>query len=202
MNDTREQWLIRATEQFCRPHFLNRGGHKIPTDVKVTCGWPHKGGTGAKSKRIGECWSRAASSAGVNEVFISPYLDDPIEVLATLVHELIHAADDVKSGHKGYFKTCALEVGLEGKMTATRASDELEAIFSGWLEVLGKYPHSKLDLTKGPVKKQTTRMVKCTCGSCGFIVRTTRKWLSEVGEPHCPKHGRMHADETLDEGGE
>jgi len=197
----REQWLERATE-LCRAHFLNRGGHKLPTDVKVTCGWPHKGGTGTSKKRIGECWSRAASSAGVNEVFISPYLSDPKEVLSTLVHEHVHVVDDCKSGHKGYFKTCALEVGLEGKMTSAGAGPELMAIFDGWLADLGPYPHATLDLSKSPTKKQSTRMVKCECGACGFIVRTTRKWLNEVGEPHCPKHGRMHADIGAEDGGD
>lgn len=38
--------------------------------------------------------------------------------------------------------------------------------------------------------KQTTRLIKCVCGGCGYTVRTTQKWL-DVGAPHCPEHGAM-----------
>ena len=31
-----------------------------------------------------------------------------------------------------------------------------------------------------------TRMVKCQCGDCAYTVRTTRKWLDELGPPLCP----------------
>lgn len=43
-------------------------------------------------------------------------------------------------------------------------------------------------------KKQTTRMVKCECGECGYIARTSQKWLDEVGPPHCPSHGAMRVE--------
>lgn len=35
------------------------------------------------------------------------------------------------------------------------------------------------------VAKQSTRMLKVECGSCGYTLRTTAKWL-EVGTPTCP----------------
>lgn len=41
--------------------------------------------------------------------------------------------------------------------------------------------------------KQDARMIKCTCAECGYVARTTRKWL-EIGPPHCPTHGAMEAD--------
>lgn len=35
-------------------------------------------------------------------------------------------------------------------------------------------------------KKQTTRMVKVVCAGCGYVARTTHKWLDEAGAPICP----------------
>ncbi len=31
-----------------------------------------------------------------------------------------------------------------------------------------------------------TRMVKAICGECAYTVRTTRRWLEELGPPLCP----------------
>jgi hypothetical protein len=41
--------------------------------------------------------------------------------------------------------------------------------------------------------KQDARLIKCECGECGYVVRTTRKWL-EIGAPHCPNHGAMNVE--------
>lgn len=35
-----------------------------------------------------------------------------------------------------------------------------------------------------------SRLVKCVCTTCGYLARTTRKWI-EIGPPHCPIHGAM-----------
>lgn len=57
-------------------------------------------------------------------------------------------------------------------------------------------------------KKQKTRMLKCECATCGYTVRTARKWLELAGAPLCPieDHGRMQheplGDETEGEDGE
>jgi hypothetical protein len=51
----------------------------------------------------------------------------------------------------------------------------------------GELPHSTLDKSKSPVKKQTTRMIKCACGSCGAIWRLTQSVIDNVdGEMSCP----------------
>jgi hypothetical protein len=36
--------------------------------------------------------------------------------------------------------------------------------------------------------------LKAECGDCGYTVRVTRKWVDDVGVPHCPAHGSMHVD--------
>ena len=52
----------------------------------------------------------------INYIFISPSLDDPVEVLDTLVHELAHAVDDCEHKHGKEFAEIAKLVGLEGDM--------------------------------------------------------------------------------------
>jgi hypothetical protein len=199
---TREQWLQAATTAL-RELFSARS-YTVPA-IRVSCGWPSKSALSAKSRRIGECWSPEASSDGTGEVFISPYLSDAASecgVLATLVHGLVHAAVGVEEGHKGPFKKCAKALGLEGKMTATHAGEELVESLKAIAEELGEYPHATLDLAKSPRKKPSTRMIKCVCGVCGFTVRTTRKWLDEVGVPHCPRDGEMNAELPADDSGD
>jgi hypothetical protein len=34
------------------------------------------------------------------------------------------------------------------------------------------------------MKKQSTRMLKLECDECGYVVRTTQKWIN-VGVPVC-----------------
>lgn len=40
-------------------------------------------------------------------------------------------------------------------------------------------------LTRSMIKKKGTYLIKCECPDCGYVVRTTAKWL-ELGDPICP----------------
>ena len=122
MSDTREQWLNRAVG-FCRAHLADRAQIDLPTAVRVSCGFP--GGRGSSRKTIGQCWPAELSADATREMFISPTLSVVREILATLLHECIHAALPANVGHKGPFKRAAIAAGLEGKMTATVASATL-----------------------------------------------------------------------------
>jgi hypothetical protein len=92
---------------------------------------------------MGCCYRRVASTANVNEIFISPEWDDPKEILATFAHELIHAASDCADGHGYGFKAYAVPFGLTGKMTATYAGPALEKWLGMVAATLGPYPHAK-----------------------------------------------------------
>ena len=37
-------------------------------------------------------------------------------------------------------------------------------------------------------------MLKAECDSCGMVVRTTRKWIEEVGLPTCACGGQFEQD--------
>lgn len=188
MAPSREDWLGRMVEAL-RPTFAKHG-YPLPDKIRVSCGWPSRSALSNRNRRIGEAWSHTCSGDGTHETFLSPALDDPVEVGAVLVHELVHHAVGIEAGHKGPFRKLARAVGLTGRMTATTAGDELAARLHALAETLGPYPHAALSSADGR-KKQTTRMLKVSCASCGCIVRMTRQWLDKVGVPTCACGGEM-----------
>lgn len=185
---TREEWLMKGSEVIL-PWIKSAGGGATPK-FRVSVGWPlggrakqKKGGGG--SHRIGECFCCSCSKDGTHEIFISPELDQPLNVLDVLTHELIHAFVGIKAKHGAEFKVVAVKVGLTGKMTATVAGAELEGKLLELAEKLGKYPHASLGTGGDRLKpKQTTRLIKLECPGCGYTVRTTQKWI-DVGLPTC-----------------
>jgi SprT-like family len=200
---TREEWLEGAVEEMI-PQF-RAAGYTIPK-VHVSVGWPSVRSMSSKQPRIGECWDKTASADKVAHVFISPRLDDVTGewgVVSTLVHEIVHAVVGCKAGHGAEFRKCALAVGLEGKMTATVAGEDLMEHIKKWAKDLGEFPHAKINPLMKPTKKQSTRLIKCECEACGYVVRTTRKWLEEIGAPLCACNKKaMHfelPDEDTDE---
>lgn len=193
MKQTREQWLSGAVGEL-RPLF-KRAGHPIPKKVRATCGFPSKLGVAREHRRVGECWSDKASAGRVFEIFISPTLAKPLDVLATLAHECAHAAVGLKCKHAGPFRQCALAIGLTGKMTETEPGDDFIAFSKPALRKLGKYPHDRLNVSSA-TKTQTTRLLKCECPECGYTCRVTRIWIEAAGAPICPLDEiPMEADE-------
>lgn len=198
LRKTRESWLEQAIDIF-RPRFIEVG-LPLPDQVHVSVGFAY-GARQENGQVLGQCWARQASDDGVNHLFISPELGDTFDVLETLLHELIHAADDCTSGHKGEFAKAATRLGLRAPMTFTPSSPEVEAELVLIAIELGEYPHGALHPVKarapvpvgapeppkmhsGPAK-QGTRMIKVACPTCGYTVRLTRRWL-DMGAPICP----------------
>jgi len=188
---TREEWLLALTDMV-RPLFKEAGA-ELPARLRVSCGWPSSRGLAtptAKSRTIGQCWPTELSNDGTPEVFVSPYVADSLDVAAVLVHELVHVADNCKNGHGTPFKRIAVKLGLEGRMTATHAGEALKKRLAAMVEIVGTYPHASLD--RSQLKKQGTRMVKVECPECGYVVRTTAKWI-ETGLPTCACGAEMEA---------
>lgn len=174
----REEWLHKAAD-LMYPWFEELGV-ECP-QVRISCGWAKRAGANA----IGWTFHKNSSSDDMNQIYISPEMDDPIKILATLLHEMVHASDDGASKHSGHFKTTATKLGLEGKMTATYPGEVLTSKLSCISTKLGNYPHAKIvPVTR--VGKQGTRMIKIVCGdlACGYTVRSTRKWI-DLGLPTC-----------------
>lgn len=179
---TRETWLTTAASYFLDNLILPECSALPAPTVRIAMGWP-KGSRGGK-KAIGQCWTRAQSGDGTNEIFICPTIADSQQVLSTLIHELIHATDDCKSGHKNHFAKVARSVGLEGKLTATTAGADLTELLSAYVADHGEIPHTAMIDDPGK-KKPGSRMIKIECASCGFVARTASKWIEQMQENAC-----------------
>lgn len=182
----RESWLQAATEAL-RPLFRG-AGFEVPP-IAVSVGWPSRGATSKSKRSVGQCWHGSTTENNVPQLFISPLIDDPVSpdgVLGILVHEICHVIAGADAKHGPQFVKVMKKVFLEGKPTSTVASADLVERFQQMMEKLGPFPHSKIILTDADKKKQTTRMLKCECRDCSYVVRTVRKWLDLHGPPLCP----------------
>ncbi len=159
---------------------FERAGYYLP-QLRVSVCFPR---TGARSRHIGQCWSTSASADQVNQIFIAPQESNPVEVLDTLTHELVHAIDDCKNGHGEKFKEIALAVGLKGPMRSAGANEFLRQELTRIAEKLGKYPHPKLSVPSGSPRFQTKRP-GAKCQKCGYEVVMLKKYL-QPGPPICP----------------
>ena len=187
---TREDWLNKSKD------LLQSGVFKtakitIPKDVKISCGFAlgTRKTQGKRCRTLGVCHNRASSTAGVNEIFMSPQNDDTLKTLGVLAHELIHAVDDCKNGHGKVFREMAHAIGLEGKMTATTESPALIVELEKIALKLGNYPHAEILLNNRKV--QSTRNLKIVCSDddgngCGFSFRTSRKNFEMITNYTCP----------------
>lgn len=185
---TREQWLEAAIEEF-RPTF-EQIGYPLPERVHVSCGWGY-GKAHAEAKDIaGQCWSGTQSEDSYPHVFIGPMLHRPVEVLGTLIHELIHAALDPEMSHGKSFKAAATTLGLVGPMRATvpdlptGLQYEMLAAEGG---VLGPYPHSPIELLPSlSVNDPAARPVVAVGGGRGTTAPAPQvsRWLN-VRCPDC-----------------
>lgn len=184
----RETWLNDFAQRLV-PLFKNAGFPLDLSKVRLSVGFP-RGGKGTR-KTIGQCWSNKASADGHTEIFISPILGSAADVDHVLTHELVHHVVGLKEGHRGKFAECARALGLAGKLTATTAGDELRPKLDAITAAIGPYPHGALNPSEG-VTKQGTRMLKLTCDGCGYVVRTSQRWL-ETGVPACHCGGMFHA---------
>lgn len=180
---TRETWLTSAAAGL-RPLFENVG-HPLIVPVRLTLGFPSVGALSMKKRRLGECWSVEASSDGHAEIMISPLLDDTLEILGVVAHELGHSVLGPKVAHKRPFGTLMEQLGLEGKATATYPGPRFIEETRALIEMLGPFPHSRLiPLMKD--KKEKVAVYRCVCPKCGYVCRVIRRWLEASGPPICP----------------
>jgi hypothetical protein len=174
----REEWLTLAAQRIAG--WLAEAGHPCGA-YRVACGFPSRGGTSAKQRRIGECWEAGASAGNVAEVFVSPVLAQTVDkdgggVLPVLAHEMVHVATP-GAKHGKAFKRAALALGLAGKMTSTHAGDALVARLNALAAELGAYPHDAITpKARGTVG---SRLLLVSCG-CGIKVRASAKAAEEM----------------------
>ncbi len=134
-------------------------GEPLLGALRVNVGHPSKFAFKAAGRAIGETFEASLSTDGYTEIFISPFIDEPADVLGTLIHEMGHATVGVKQGHNEHFVKFMKAVNLIGKPTATRSGRALQAQLKAIATELGPYPRKKLDVTKLP-EPQTGRLLK------------------------------------------
>jgi hypothetical protein len=191
----REAWLTEVANRivpFIEPHAKAQYGDdwKMP-NFRVTVGFPSQRALSSKKRRIGECWPGQASKDGAHEIVVSPLTIQHIEkemqgivVAGVVAHELVHAADRNIHGHQGPFVKIIRAIGLTGKPTATTEGPVFIAAVQPILTELPALPLVGFS-AHAAFKKQATAMLKTVCPVCGYILRSTEKWLSQ-GIPDCP----------------
>jgi hypothetical protein len=155
-------------------------GTPLPEKVRASIGFTSKGN---RARRIGECWTDAASKDGTFEIFIHPVVESDARIADVLTHELVHAAVGLAAGHGPAFRKLAVALGLTGPMTATTAGPDWYAWAGPLLAKLGPFPGAPLApagaASTGP-KAQRNRHVKLACLNCGWHCRTSRSPISDT----------------------
>lgn len=187
----REDWLTKAAEHM-GAWIVGIG--EEPPPMRVSVGWP---GGGSPKGTVGQCWPTSSTEDGIAQIFMTPTRgeESTVDVLGTLLHEMVHAVDDCKDGHTKNFIRISRALGFLHKWTSSsNRTEELTARLAELAETLGAFPNGAIiagSRSSGP-KTQATRMLKLECPEDGYVVRTTRKWL-DIGLPSCP------CGETLEE---
>ena len=187
-DQNREAWLHRAAEKML-PWIREVIDPEFPeVKFRISVGWP--GGRAKKTVTRGQCWASSSADDGIAQIFISPMQADTETTLAVLLHEMVHAFDDCKDGHKGRFVKIAKPLGFIPKWTSSdNRSDELSERLFNLAEVLGTFPSAAIVSGRAAdtPATQTNRQLKAECPSgSGYKVRLSQKWIDELGAPICP----------------
>lgn len=189
----RESWLSSASVLIQQDVFEMGGISPLTPRYRVACGFPI-GYRGSRSGKVvlGQAFDPAVSADGTHEIFVNPLLDRPADVLGVLVHELLHVHAGIQCGHRGEFARAARAVGLVGPLTATVPGDQLASVLSGIADVLGDYPHAKIDPSLR--KKQSTRLLKLWCSHCDWVARVSALQANRLHDASaCPACGAQHS---------
>lgn len=178
---TREEWLNKAVKRL-NAILAEQTDLKPSQKVLISVGWPRRDRGG---KVIGQCWKKGVGQ-GSHHIYVAPTLSTATDVLPVVLHELIHAADDCASSHKGAFRRAWKALGFIDKPTTSVPGKELKATLREVAGELGAYPHKRLyPGEEGGPPKQVSRQLKVECPACGCICRMSRAAIDDPGTPTC-----------------
>jgi len=196
---TREAWLYEAAYAVCVPLFTS-AGYEVPA-FRISCGWT---GAGDEGCTLGVCYAPEASKSKTCEIFVSPTLDNGLDVVCVMLHEMAHAVAGVDKGHDiEHFGEVCKAVGLTNAGADHKGTWPTQAYpgkatkgdlaFAILAHMRGEvYPHAALippppkppEIVEVDKPTQTTRMLKAVCEECGYVIRVTMKWAAR-GMPVC-----------------
>ncbi len=184
---SRDVWLSKAA-QLIYDTLLAPAGFPDPNQsgngYRVTCGLSQ----GSRNVRS-QCYGIDASDDRVNEIFISPELDDSRQVLLELTWQLSRACDEKARTRYSKLADAFNLVQVEGHvMTGTTQTPDydLNMVLDLVEQALGAYPHAAL--RKPP--KDGTRQLKVECNDCTAIWRSSAKWVRLMSQ--CPCCGSIN----------
>lgn len=156
----REYWL-RYAVVFLLDHMVRCGLRNVA--VRVSCGWPSRGGLGVGKMVVGECFAPQICADGIPQIFVSPRIGESVEVLGILLHELVHASVGTQYGHRKEFSQAARTVGLDGPPTATVVGNKLRPFLAEYVSRVGAYPHAPIVPRPKEKKGSRLRLYECQC---------------------------------------
>lgn len=183
---TREEWLTEVADAMAS--WYDDLGFPLP-DFRITTGFPS---SGRRGRDAAEAWSEDGGKSFA--IFIRPDQKEPNRVAAALARQLAHIAAGERDKHGHLFRHIAISIGLRGSTSEAAPGRLFKELAGPILERAGPLPAA----ARGPAgqaesKKQSSRLIKVSCGHCGYVARVSRKWLNQVGAPLCPLHGPMLA---------
>lgn len=162
-----EQYLDNFAE-FCVQYAINSGygkadelGAGIKVHISDTIGKKRVSNRNGGSHAIGYCYPKSWSEGNERVIEVDRTLDNTLNVLNVVAHEVSHAVLPEGLGHNGAFVKLVKDVfKLGGKPTATVETPEFLLLVANWINNNGLYPHVSYT-DKGA--KQTTRLIKLAC---------------------------------------
>lgn len=179
---TREEWLKRGVRAL-RP-LLRKAG------VVMRDRWQVSMSLTSTSRSVGQCWHGSTSQSGqTTNILISPELSDPVEILDTLLHEMIHASLPPETQHGASFRQACAAIGLtKGRPTEASAGPALRKVLVRVARFLGQFPHDPMiiDGFERRKKKGGYWPVFCSPTEPRYRVQISAKALDAHGPPRCP----------------
>lgn len=157
---TREEWLTHAADNLMADLLAPLS---LLASYRISVGFPK--GRHGRGRAVGQCWPPSRARDGKAHIFISPERDgtEAVAILATVLHELIHASDGCVSGHRGAFAKACKAVGLQKPYTSSSPDATLTARLNALSVKLGPFPHAALVPINETRPGSRLRLWMCHC---------------------------------------
>lgn len=186
---TREAWCLRILDVLTRE--LRGLGIEMVGDRQVRVAV-----TPLPASKLGLCHSSNGSGDGrTNFIDVSTVQADPAELVHTLLHELLHAFDDLQSGHRNRWKRWAAAVGIEavGHKRSPVATRMIERALA---EVGIPAAHVTSVRRRATAGSAVPSQVRVRCPQCREHAYIPRGAMERGFATSCAAHGmRMEVDQ-------